>query len=107
MDRFDILQFSYEPEGEHRNAWRIFDMDFTGNYDDYPEDSYIRRAYKTYMKNGGITGGGRGIFFYDQPWPEKGAQEFNCNDKEIASLYVVSLCMQIQENSWQNRKDML
>ena len=65
MDRFDILQFTYEPEGEHRNAWRIFDMDFTGNYDDYPEDSFIRKAYKTYMKDGGITGGGRGIFFYD------------------------------------------
>ena len=65
MDRFDIIQFTYEPEGEHWNAWRIFDMDFTGNYDDYPEDSFIRKAYKTYMKNGGITGSGRGIFFYD------------------------------------------
>ena len=65
MDRFDIFQFSYEPEGEHRNAWRIFDMDFTGSYDDYPEDSFIRRAYKSYMKDGGITGGGRGIFFWD------------------------------------------
>jgi len=67
MDRFDIFQFSYEPEGEHHNAWRIFDMDFTGSYDDYPEDSFIRKAYKTYMKNGGITGGGRGVFFYDLP----------------------------------------
>jgi hypothetical protein len=65
MDRFDIFQFDHEPEGEHRSAWRIFDMDFTGSYDDYPEDSFIRRAYKTYIKNGGITGSGKGIFFYD------------------------------------------
>lgn len=64
MDRFDIFQFSYNNEGEYPNAWRIFDMDYTGNADDYPEDSFIRRAYKTHIKNGGITGVGRGIFFY-------------------------------------------
>jgi len=64
MDRFDILKFTYDNEGEYPNAWRIFDMDYTGNAKDYPEDSFIRRAYKNHIQNGGITGGGRGIFFY-------------------------------------------
>ena len=66
MDRFNIVSFTHEPEGEHRNAWRIFDMDFTGSYDDYPEDSFIRKAYKDYMKSGGITGTGRGFFVYSK-----------------------------------------
>ncbi|MBQ3256708.1 MAG: hypothetical protein IJA67_04790, partial [Oscillospiraceae bacterium] len=64
MDRFDILKFFYDKEGEYPNAWRIFDMDYTGNADDYPEDSFIRRAYKAHIKNGGVTGDGKGIFFY-------------------------------------------
>ena len=65
MDRFDIFEFTYDKEGEYPNAWRIFDMDYTGNAEDYPEDSFIRKAYKNHILNGGITGSGLGVFFYE------------------------------------------
>ncbi|MBQ8163665.1 MAG: hypothetical protein IJZ93_04800 [Clostridia bacterium] len=61
---FDIIaQFDDKPENPYSDMWRLFDMDYTGNVDDYPEDSSLRRAFKQYLKNGGKTGEGYGVFF--------------------------------------------
>ncbi len=63
MNDFDIIANNQDEEGHYPNMWRIFGMDYTGNVDDYPEDTSIRRGYKEFIKNGGRTGGGYGVFF--------------------------------------------
>ena len=60
---FEIVERYKHDEGKFPDAWRLFDMDFTGNIDDYPEDTSLRRAYKTHLKGGGTMGGGVGFFF--------------------------------------------
>jgi len=63
MLEFDIINKFDDKPGQYADMWRLFDMDYTGNFDDYPEDSSLRRAFKTHLKNGGKTGEGYGIFF--------------------------------------------
>ena len=63
MLEFDIINKFDDKPGEYADMWRLFDMDYTGNFDDYPEDSSLRRAFKAHLKNGGKTGEGYGIFF--------------------------------------------
>ncbi len=64
-NEFDIVKVSYEDEGRYGFAWRLFDMDYTGDVDALPGDSSLRRAIKEYMKQGKRSGGAKGIFFYD------------------------------------------
>jgi nicotinic acid phosphoribosyltransferase len=47
-----------------KRVWRLFDMDYTGNIEDYPENTSMRRAYKQYLLDGGRTGEGFGIIIY-------------------------------------------
>ena len=63
MLEFDIINKFDDKPGQYADMWRLFDMDYTGNFDDYPEDSSLRRAFKAHLKNGGKTGEGYGIFF--------------------------------------------
>lgn len=63
MLEFEIINKFDDKPGEYADMWRLFDMDYTGNFDDYPEDSSLRRAFKAHLKNGGKTGEGYGIFF--------------------------------------------
>jgi hypothetical protein len=63
MLEFDIINKYDDKPGQYADMWRLFDMDYTGNFDDYPEDSSLRRAFKAHLKNGGKTGEGYGIFF--------------------------------------------
>ena len=49
---------------DYSECWRLFDMDFTGNVDDLPEDSSLRKAYKELMNRGEKTGWGFGICVY-------------------------------------------
>ena len=63
INDFHIVKYETAEEGEYPEAWRLFDMDYTGNIDDYPEDSSLRRNYKAYLKNGGRMGWGMGFFF--------------------------------------------
>lgn len=60
---FEILANRYMKQGDYSETWRLFDMDYTGNLDDFPEDSSFRRAYKKYLKEGGRFGSAYGIFF--------------------------------------------
>jgi len=63
MKRFDIVD-SKDHEDKHPDLWRLFDRNYTGNPDDLPYDSSLRRAYVDRLKAGGKTGWGYGVFFY-------------------------------------------
>lgn len=63
-ERFTILSQTDDAPGDYPNMWRLFDMDYTGNIDDYPENSRLHRAVKQYLKDGGITGVALGFFFF-------------------------------------------
>lgn len=64
IHEFDVTWETHDKEGEYNDAWRLFDMDYTGNINDYPENTSMRRAYKQYLLNGGKTGEGFGIIMY-------------------------------------------
>lgn len=65
-DRFDIFHVHLYDQGDYSEMWRLYDMDYTGNLDDFPGDSSLRRAYKQYLKEGGQVGEGYGVFFWDK-----------------------------------------
>ena len=58
---YEIVSVYRNAPGEHPDAWRIFGIDPKGNFDLLPEDSALRRAYKAYLRSGGITGGAYGV----------------------------------------------
>ncbi|MBQ8342056.1 MAG: DUF5596 domain-containing protein [Clostridia bacterium] len=59
---FDMLeQGVYD---DYTQTWRLFDKFYTGNPDDMPADSSLRRAYIDLMKKGEPIGWGKGIFLY-------------------------------------------
>lgn len=64
-DDFDLVRFDRHEKGEYPDAWRLFGMDCTENVDDYPEDTSLRKAYKSYIKSGKIASTGLGFFFAD------------------------------------------
>jgi len=64
IHEYDVVWNSYDKEGEYNDAWRLFDMDYTGNIEDYPENTSMRRVYKQYLLDGGRTGEGFGIIMY-------------------------------------------
>lgn len=63
MADYEIVRFGENKQDEHPDMWRLFDMDFTGKVEDYPEDSSLRRAYKKFLMDGNRTGWGYGLFF--------------------------------------------
>ncbi len=50
----------------YNDTWRVFDKIYTGNPDDMPADSSLRRAYINLMKRGEKTGRALGVFVYNQ-----------------------------------------
>ena len=64
MADYDMIRSKTNAEREYGDMWRLFDMDFTGDLNDYPEDSSLRRAYKKFLLDGNRTGSGYGVFFY-------------------------------------------
>lgn len=62
MADYEIVRYGENKENEHPDMWRLFDMDFTGNAADYPEDSSLRAAYKKFLMDGNRTGWGYGVF---------------------------------------------
>ena len=60
---FDIL-FSYE-EDEFGDAWRVFGNIYDKKFEDYPEDTRMRRAFKKHLIDGGKNGYGVGILVFD------------------------------------------
>ncbi len=64
-DRFEILTWKHH-EGKHPDLWRFFDRHYTGNPDDLPYDNSLRRAYVDHLRQGGKTGTGYGVFFWNE-----------------------------------------
>ena len=62
-ERFEIIHTHLYDKGDYSEMWRLFDMDYTGNLDDFPADSSLRRNYLRYLKEGGQVGEGYGVFF--------------------------------------------
>ena len=58
--RYDVFEWTYDNKGS--DLWRIFGT-FERNIDRLPTTTSMQRAYIEYLKNGGIPGSGRGIFF--------------------------------------------
>lgn len=51
---------------DYSDIWRLFDCEYTGNPEDLPEDTSLRRAYKKRFKEGGAWGCGQGFFEYSK-----------------------------------------
>ena len=47
---------------DYSALWRLFDCNYTGNPDDLPQDSSLRRAYAARVRRGEPTGYGVGVF---------------------------------------------
>ena len=61
MARFDITERTDVDNYDEMSS--VFDMEYTGNLEDYPENSFLQKAYKDYLKQGGMPGRGFGVFF--------------------------------------------
>ena len=62
-DRFELIRSEQDKTDDYPNLWRMFDMDYTGNVEDYPENSSLHKNVKEYIRKGGKTGEALGIFF--------------------------------------------
>lgn len=60
-EEYELIATSDDREGEHPDMLEVFDMRFTGNAQDYPENSILRKRFKEYLVNGGKTGRGIGV----------------------------------------------
>lgn len=62
-ERFRIIHDHLYEKGDYSELWRLYNKDFSGNWEDLPEDSTLRRNYKAYLRQGGVWGEGYGVFF--------------------------------------------
>ena len=62
MERFEIVESGVLKDDN--NLWRLFDTE-EKNFNKLPSDSSVRRTYIEHLKNGGKTGWGKGLLFYD------------------------------------------
>ena len=60
-EEFEKVTVNDDAAGDYPNAWRIFDVEFTGNVSELPEDTRIRKAFKEHMLKGGVTGRAYGV----------------------------------------------
>ena len=60
-DYYIIEQGEYE---NYNDLWRLFDKMYTGDPDDLPQNTSLRRAYVERIKRGEKTGWAKGIFIY-------------------------------------------
>ncbi len=63
MDDFEILSIREDAEG--RNLWRIFNVDYHGDWHCLPQETTLQKAYVSLLKNGQTTGTAKGVFFHD------------------------------------------
>ena len=59
---FDIIEVDLYKTNDSI-AWRIFDVEKIENVDDLPENTYLQRKTKEYIKRGELLGWGYGVFF--------------------------------------------
>lgn len=67
-DGSNILKFQRDYEvykswtdEKYEDLWRIFSCSFDGDVSKLPEDTSLQRAYKKWLKEGNLPGGGKGI----------------------------------------------
>ena len=61
---FEVVESgSYD---SYKDVWRLFDCLYTGNPDDLPADSSLRRAYIDRIRRSEPTGWGRGFFWWKE-----------------------------------------
>lgn len=63
-ERFEIIHDHLYEKGDYSEMWRLYDMDFTGDLNDFPGDSTLRRNYRQFLLDGGQVGEGYGVFFW-------------------------------------------
>ena len=64
MSDYDMCEYGdYE---DYTQAWRRFGIYYTGNPDDMPADSSLRRAYVELMRRGEPIGWGTGVLVYKE-----------------------------------------
>ena len=64
MSDYDI--FEYGLYDDYTQVWRLFGKYYTGNPDDMPADSSLRRSYIELMRRGEKTGWGTGVLVYKE-----------------------------------------
>ena len=64
MSDYDI--FEYGLYDDYSQVWRLFGVYYTGNPDDMPADSSLRRSYIELMRRGEPTGWGTGVLVYNK-----------------------------------------
>ncbi len=62
ISRFDIVDV--EEDTTHKELWRLFDMDYTGDADALPQDTSLRRAYVKRLKENKPLGLALGVWLY-------------------------------------------
>ena len=62
----DFSIISVEEYPDYKDTWRLFDKLYTGDPDDMPKDTSLRRAYVDMMKRGEKTGRALGAFVYER-----------------------------------------
>lgn len=60
-EEYELVSVTDYPEGEHPDAWRIFNVEFNGDISVLPEDSHLQRSYRQHMLAGGVTGRAYGV----------------------------------------------
>ena len=62
ISRFDIVDVAEDTT--HKELWRLFDMDYTGDADALPQDTSLRRAYVKRLKENKPLGLALGVWLY-------------------------------------------
>ncbi len=63
MNDFDIITSGHSEDQDV--LWRIFYKEYTGNVDELPKDTSLRRAYIDWLRKGNQPGYGYGVFLFD------------------------------------------
>ena len=60
-EEYELVSVTQNGAGEYPDGWRIFGVECTEDLEALPEDSFLQRAYKSYMLSGGVTGRAYGV----------------------------------------------
>ena len=61
----DFTIIRIDDKQNFRDAWRVFDMPYTGDLSVLPQDTSLQRAFVAYMKENDSFGVGSGLFLFD------------------------------------------
>ncbi len=63
INDYQIIHHATYPD--YKELWRLFDVNYDGNPDHLPQNTSLRRAYVSWVKQGLPIGYGLGVYFYD------------------------------------------